>query len=41
MMYTDIEMEYTMIGLLAFFETEDDKNMDWEEYFGSLSDSLS
>jgi hypothetical protein len=28
------ETEYELIGLNAFFETEDDKNVDWEEYFG-------
>ncbi len=30
----DYESEYELIGLKSFFDTEDDKNINWEEYFG-------
>jgi selenocysteine lyase/cysteine desulfurase len=28
------EAEFEAIGLSAFFEEEDDKNVNWEDYFG-------
>ena len=28
------EAEYKLIGLHSFFDTEDDKNINWEDYFG-------
>ena len=28
------EEEFKQIGLSAFFDTEDDCNVDWEDYFG-------
>jgi hypothetical protein len=28
------ETEFKLIGLHSFFDTEDDKNINWEEYFG-------
>jgi limonene-1,2-epoxide hydrolase len=28
------EEEFKLIGLAAFFDTEDDANVDWEDYFG-------
>ena len=28
------EKEFMVMGLLAFFDTEDDKNINWEDYFG-------
>jgi len=28
------EAEFKAIGLAAFFDTEDDANIDWEEHFG-------
>ena len=28
------EAEYNLIGLHSFFDTEDDKNINWEDYFG-------
>ena len=28
------EEEFELIGLQSFFDTEDDKNVDWEDYFG-------
>jgi len=30
----DSETEYKLIGLNSFFDTEDDKNVNWEDYFG-------
>ena len=30
----DSESEYKLIGLNSFFDTEDDKNINWEDYFG-------
>ncbi len=30
----DSESEYKLIGLNAFFDTDNDKNINWEEYFG-------
>ncbi|NEW84860.1 MAG: hypothetical protein GZ094_21170 [Mariniphaga sp.] len=33
-MEKDSESEYKLIGLNSFFDTEDDKNVNWEEYFG-------
>jgi limonene-1,2-epoxide hydrolase len=32
------EKEFMVIGLLAFFDTEDDKNINWEDYFGLILD---
>ena len=28
------ETEFELIGLKSFFDTEDDKNVNWEDYFG-------
>ena len=28
------EAEYKLIGLNSFFNTETDKNINWEDYFG-------
>ena len=28
------ESEFELIGLKSFFNTEDDKNVNWEDYFG-------
>lgn len=28
------ESDYKLIGLNSFFDTEDDKNINWEDYFG-------
>lgn len=28
------EEEFMQIGLAAFFDTDDDANVDWEDYFG-------
>ncbi len=33
-MEKDSEAEYKLIGLNSFFDTQDDKNVNWEEYFG-------
>ncbi len=33
-MEKDSETEYKLIGLNSFFNTEDDKNINWEDYFG-------
>lgn len=33
-MEKDSEAEYKLIGLHSFFDTEDDKNINWEDYFG-------
>ena len=33
-MEKDSEAEYKLIGLNSFFDTEDDKNINWEDYFG-------
>ena len=33
-MEKDSEAEYKLIGLDSFFDTEDDKNINWEVYFG-------
>lgn len=33
-MEKDSETEYKLIGLHSFFDSEDDKNIDWEDYFG-------
>ena len=33
-MEKDSEAEYKLIGLNAFFDTENDKNINWEDYFG-------
>ena len=30
----DSESEFKLIGLTDFFEVENDKNVNWEEYFG-------
>lgn len=30
----DHESEYKLIGLSSFFDTEDDKSINWEDYFG-------
>ena len=30
----DSESEFKLIGLTDFFEVENDKNINWEEYFG-------
>lgn len=30
----DSESEFKLIGLNSFFDTEDDKNVNWEDYFG-------
>ena len=30
----DSESEFKLIGLPAFFDIEEDKNINWEEYFG-------
>ena len=34
MMVKDSETEYKLIGLNSFFDTENDQNIDWEDYFG-------
>lgn len=34
MMGKDSETEYKLIGLNSFFDTENDRNTDWEDYFG-------
>ncbi len=31
---SESESEYKLVGLHSFFDTEDDKNVNWEEYFG-------
>lgn len=31
--YQDEEIEFMMLGLVAFFDTDIDKNMDWEDFF--------
>lgn len=36
--YNNNEIDYKLIGLYAFFETEDDKNIDWENYFNLNND---
>lgn len=28
------ETEFKLIGLNSYFDTEDDKNVNWEDYFG-------
>ena len=33
-MEKDSETEYKLIGLNSFFDTENDKNINWEDYFG-------
>jgi hypothetical protein len=33
-MEKDSEADYKLIGLNSFFDTEDDKNINWEDYFG-------
>ena len=33
-MAKDSETEYQLIGLNSFFDNENDKNIDWEDYFG-------
>lgn len=33
-MEKDSESDYKLIGLHAFFDTENDKNINWEDYFG-------
>ena len=33
-MEKESESEYKLIGLNSFFDTEDDKNVNWEDYFG-------
>ena len=33
-MEKDSETEYKLIGLHSYFDTEDDKNINWEDYFG-------
>jgi len=33
-MELDSEAEYKLIGLKSFFDSEDDKNINWEDYFG-------
>jgi hypothetical protein len=30
----DSEAEYKLIGLNSFFDTENDKKINWEDYFG-------
>lgn len=30
----DSESEFQLIGLSSFFDIEDDKNVNWEDYFG-------
>lgn len=30
----DSESEFKLIGLNSFFDSEDDKNVNWEDYFG-------
>jgi len=30
----DTEAEYKLIGLNSFFDSENDKNIDWEDFFG-------
>jgi hypothetical protein len=32
--HKDSESEFKLIGLNSFFDTEDDKNVNWEDYFG-------
>jgi hypothetical protein len=39
MKFIEIEKEYATIALLSFFETEEDKNIVLEEYFGCIPDS--
>jgi len=36
--YIRNEDDYSIIGLNAFFDTEDDKNIDWENYFSLNTD---
>ncbi|MDF2954018.1 MAG: hypothetical protein OD816_001263 [Thermodesulfobacterium sp.] len=31
---TESEYDFRMLGLYNFFSTEDDKEIDWEEFFG-------
>ena len=33
-MEKDSEAEYKLIGLNSFFDTDNDKNINWEDYFG-------
>ena len=33
-MEKDSETEYQLIGLNSFFDTDNDKNINWEDYFG-------
>ena len=33
-MEKDSEIDYKLIGLNSFFDTETDKNINWEDYFG-------
>jgi hypothetical protein len=33
-MEKESESDYKLIGLNSFFDTEDDKNVNWEDYFG-------
>ena len=33
-MEKDSETEYELIGLNSFFDTDNDKNINWEDYFG-------
>ena len=33
-MEKDSEVEYKLIGLNSFFDTDNDKNINWEDYFG-------
>ena len=33
-MEKDSESDYKLIGLHSFFDTENDKNINWEDYFG-------
>jgi len=34
-MLREPEEEYMLMGMTDFFETNDDKNINWEEYFGT------
>ncbi len=34
------EDQYNLIGLNAFFNTEDDKNIDWKEFFHLTEDEI-
>lgn len=33
-MEKESETEYELIGLNSFFDTDNDKNINWEDYFG-------